>query len=63
MSLEQMINQQLNKYPGIKRVFASFKYDNDTRCDLHPRWSRDGKKVYFDAVFEGHRGLYQVDIE
>ncbi len=47
----------------IARVFAPFKYDNDTRCDLHPRWSRDGKKICFDSVFEGHRGLYVVDIE
>ena len=46
----------------IARVFAPFKYDNDTRCDLHPRWSRDGKKVCFDSVFEGHRGLYLVEI-
>ena len=45
------------------RVFAPFKYDNDTRCDLHPRWSRDGKKVCFDACFEGHRGLYVVNVE
>lgn len=47
----------------IARVFAPFKYDNDTRCDLHPRWSRDGKKVCFDSVFEGHRGLYYVEVE
>lgn len=46
----------------IARVFAPFKYDNDTRCDLHPRWSRDGKKVCFDSVFEGHRGLYIVEV-
>jgi hypothetical protein len=47
----------------IAKVFAPFKYDNDTRCDLHPRWSRDGKKVCFDSVFEGHRGLYVVNVE
>ena len=47
----------------LARVFAPFKYDNDTRCDLHPRWSRDGKKICFDACFEGHRGLYYVNIE
>lgn len=46
----------------IAKVFSPFKYDNDTRCDLHPRWSRDGKKVCFDSVFEGHRGLYVVNI-
>lgn len=46
----------------IARVFSPFKYDNDTRCDLHPRWSRDGKKVCFDSVFEGHRGLYVVEV-
>lgn len=47
----------------LARVFAPFKYDNDTRCDLHPRWSRDGKMICFDACFEGHRGLYVVDVE
>lgn len=46
----------------IARVFAPFKYDNDTRCDLHPRWSRDSKKVCFDSVYEGHRGLYIIHI-
>ena len=46
----------------IARVFSPFKYDNDTRCDLHPRWSRDGRIVCFDSVFEGHRGLYIVKI-
>lgn len=47
----------------IAKVFAPFRYDNDTRCDLHPRWRRDGKAVCFDSVFEGHRGLYVVGLE
>ncbi len=46
----------------IAKVFAPFKYDNDTRCDLHPRWKRDGSAVCFDSVFEGHRGLYIVNL-
>ena len=46
----------------VAKVFAPFKYDNDTRCDLHPRWRRDGKAICFDSVFEGHRGLYVVSI-
>lgn len=52
-----------DKVTVAARVFAPFKYDNDTRCDLHPRWSRDGKKIAFDSVFEGHRGLYTVEVE
>lgn len=47
----------------IARVFAPFKYDNDTRCDLHPRWNREGTKVCFDSVFEGKRGLYVISID
>ena len=46
----------------IARVFAPFKYDNDTRCDLHPRWNHSGDKICFDSIFEGHRGLYIVDV-
>ena len=47
----------------IAKVFSPFKYDNDTRCDLHPRWSRDGKKICFDGTFEGSRGLYIVNLD
>jgi len=46
----------------IAKVFAPFKYDNDTRCDLHPRWNHAGDKICFDSAFEGHRGVYVVDI-
>lgn len=46
----------------VARVFAPFKYDNDTRCDLHPRWNHKGDKICFDSVFEGHRGLYSVTV-
>jgi len=47
----------------IAKVFAPFKYDNDVRCDLHPRWNRAGNKICFDSVFEGRRGLYIIEID
>lgn len=52
-----------NNLVVVAKVFSPFKYDNDTRCDLHPRWSRDGKKICFDSVFEGHRGLYVIEFD
>lgn len=46
----------------IARVFAPFKYDNEFRCDLHPRWNRAGTKVAFDSVHCGKRGLYYIKL-
>lgn len=58
-----MNGDENKKEVNIKaRVFAPFKYDNDTRCDLHPRWNHKGNKVCFDSVFEGCRGLYIVEV-
>ena len=51
-----------NSVNVIAKVYAPFKYDNDTRCDLHPRWNHGGDKICFDGVFEGHRGLYTVEM-
>lgn len=51
-----------NEVSIVARVFAPFKYDNDTRCDLHPRWNHAGDRICFDSVFEGHRGLYIVSM-
>src|SRR5699024_11879169 len=42
----------------VGKVHAPFKYDNDNRCDLHPRWDRQNEKIAFDSVFEGKRALY-----
>ncbi|PAW79640.1 MAG: hypothetical protein B9S32_03640 [Verrucomicrobia bacterium Tous-C9LFEB] len=32
------------------------------RCDLHPRWSRDGRKVCIDSIHEGMRQMYVLDV-
>lgn len=56
-------NENITENTTVARVFAPFKYDNDTRCDLHPRWNHKGDKICFDSVFEGHRGLYVINLK
>lgn len=34
----------------------------EIRCDLHPRWSRDGRKVCIDSVHTGARQMYVADV-
>jgi len=34
----------------------------EIRCDLHPRWSRDGTQVCVDSVHSGERQMYVVDV-
>ena len=55
-------NERNGEVTVVAKVFAPFKYDNDTRCDLHPRWNHASDKICFDSIFEGHRGLYVVNI-
>ena len=31
-------------------------------CDLHPRWSCDGKTAFFDSIHEGSRQIYAVKV-
>lgn len=46
----------------VAQVFSPFKYGGNVRCDLHPRWSRDGKQICFDASFMGKRSVCLVNV-
>jgi hypothetical protein len=37
-------------------------WDSTGRCDLHPRWNRDGTQVCFDSAHEGERQVYAIDV-
>ena len=47
----------------IGQFFQPFDFHGETRCDLHPRVSPDGSKVFFDSVFNGKRKLYVLQLQ
>jgi hypothetical protein len=51
---------------GEQYDLGSFRDDpllsKENRCDLHPRWRRDGNQVCIDSVHEGGRQMYILDI-
>lgn len=35
----------------------------EIRCDLHPRWHPQGRRISLDSIHEGFRGVYQMDLD
>ena len=45
-------------------AFASLPVEDDSwRCDLHPRWNRDGTQVCIDSTHEGTRQMYVIEVD
>lgn len=63
------LRQKAATTEGMRRVrhdLGSFYADpglsKENRCDLHPRWSRDGTEVCIDSVHGEGRQMYIVDV-
>lgn len=54
------VNLDSGEVDCIGEFFHGFSYKKESRCDLHPRLSRCGKRIYFDSVFSGKRKLYEA---
>jgi hypothetical protein len=46
----------------LGRFYSPPELAEEIRCDLHPRWNRDGTQICFDSAHEGERQLYVMDI-
>lgn len=51
-----------NRRVDLGRFHSSELFEGEIRCDLHPRWSRDGRQVCFDSIHEGARQIYVMDV-
>lgn len=52
-----------NKVIHLGEFFESMDWYGESRCDLHPRFSMDGKTIYFDSVHENCRKLYYLELK
>jgi len=57
-----LVYEPASKRRIVLGAFADGGLEGEIRCDLHPRWSRDGRKVCFDSVHEGPRRMYVMDV-
>jgi hypothetical protein len=57
-----LCNLKTGEVRELGEFFHGFEYGYETRCDLHPRFSPDGKIIFFDSVFNGSRNLYRLDL-
>ena len=57
-----LYNVDEDRCVDLGRFFAPPELDGEFRCDLHPRWNRDGTQVCFDSVHEGTRQVYVIDV-
>ncbi|WP_348827979.1 hypothetical protein [Halomonas sp. RT37] len=58
-----LCNWRSGEVKELGEFYHGFEFGGECRCDLHPRFSPDGKKVFFDSVFNGKRQLYVMDVD
>lgn len=53
-----------NKNEILKKInlFSPFNYDNDIRCDLHPKLSFDKKIIFIDSSHSGRKNMYSIGV-
>lgn len=57
------VNLKTREKKSLGSFFHGFRYDGETRCDLHPRLSYDGQYVFFDTVYSGRRSLCWMEFK
>lgn len=59
----QIFNEKTLELKELGAFYEPLKYYEESRCDLHPRFSMDGKRVFFDSVHSGKRRLSYINLE
>jgi hypothetical protein len=62
---EQLIlfDMETKKIINVEKLMHLAKFANNiVRCDLHPKWSHDGKYICVDTLDNGYRSIYLYEI-
>jgi len=56
---QHLILVDINKKESqiVSKLYSPFKYTGQVRCDLHPRFDREGKYIVVDSTHNGHRQM------
>jgi len=57
-----LFDMQTGERRNLGSFYATPDLSKENRCDLHPRWSRDGRQVCIDSVHEDQRQMYILDV-
>ncbi|NLJ35359.1 MAG: hypothetical protein GX358_03850 [candidate division WS1 bacterium] len=57
-----LYNNAAGERTDIGAFYSPPELQGEIRCDLHPRWNRDGTRVCFDSMHEGSRQMYEIDV-
>jgi Tol biopolymer transport system component len=58
-----LYNLATNMQHPLGHFYSAPEYTGEWRCDTHPRFSPDGRKVVIDSAHGGNgRQLYMIDI-
>ena len=57
-----LYDMQTGQRHDLGSFYADPNLSKENRCDLHPRWSRDGTQVCIDSVHESMRQMYVIDV-
>jgi hypothetical protein len=50
------------QFKQLASIYSPFKFRGQVRCDLHPRWDREGKNVVVDSSMNGTRKLILLPV-
>ncbi len=63
-SLQSLLlwNMEEERLVQLGQFLSRPPFRGEIRCDMHPRWSRDERRVCFDSVHGGTRQVYVMDV-